>query len=175
MRKKLFLFLVLIFVLGLLGYLSYNIATKTKEKKEIEQQLQILQKFEFTSLEDTSFTSSDINTNLNTILVFYNSGCDFCHHEAEGISEYKNQFTDTQILFISEEPLDSIRKFAQNYQLNKPPQIQFFHDTHHFFTNQLAVSSVPFLLIYDKDQQLIKKHQGSLNAPTLLNLLQQHE
>lgn len=115
MRKKLFLFLVLIFVLGLLGYLSYNIATKTKEKKEIEQQLQILQKFEFTSLEDTSFTSSDINTNLNTILVFYNSGCDFCHHEAEGISEYKNQFTDTQILFISEEPLDSIRKFAQNY------------------------------------------------------------
>ena len=175
MRKKFILFLVLIFALGLLGYLGCNIKTKAKEKKEIEQQLQTLQKFEFTTLEGTSYTTSNINTNLNTILVFYNSACDFCQHEAEGISEYKNQFIDTQILFVSEEPLDSIRKFAQYYQLNKPPQIQFFHDTHHFFTNQLAVSSVPFLLIYDKDQQLIKKHQGPLNAPALLNLLQQHE
>lgn len=174
MKKNKLRLLVFVAALLLCGLL-YGVFKKIQEKSTLASYMAFRPKIELLNTEQVAFNTANLDQNTNTVFVFYNSGCDFCHHEAEGISEYKEQFSDTQILFVSYEPLDSIRKFAQHYQLNNPPQIQFFYDTHHFFTNQLAVSSVPFLLIYNKDQQLIKKHQGPLNASALLNLLQQHE
>ena len=175
MRKTYVLVIVLVVVIGLLSYLGISILNKTKEKNHIAKTLEVIPEFEFMDSKQTSFKNTHLKPNTNTVLIYYNSACDYCHLEAEGIYKHKDQFKNTQILFVSAEPMDSILKFANQYKLNKNPNLAFYHDTHHFFSSQLDISSVPFLLIYDKRQKLIKKHKGPINAPAILNLLKPYE
>jgi len=172
MHKKTILFIVLICVFGLLSYLGFNVISKAKEKKQIAKQLEIIPEFEFLTLEQKPFTKAKIKPNTNTIFIYFNSECDFCQHEAQSISDNLDSFKNVQFIFVSTEPIETIQQFAEQNNLNNKQNITFLYDIINTFSSQFDAHSIPYLLIYDQNQKLIKKHTGQLNANGILRALQ---
>lgn len=171
MPKKIIIFIVVIGVVGLLSYFGYNIITKTKAKNAIAQQLQTLPDFEFKTLEQQPFSKVNLNANLNTVFIYFNSECDFCQHEAQSISDNVSSFNHAQFLFVSTESIATITQFSEYYKLDNQQNITFLYDNLNTFTSRFDAGSIPYILIYDKNQKLIKRHKGQLNAKGILKIL----
>jgi thioredoxin-related protein len=170
-RKKILLFITLFVVLGTLSYLSYSVIVKAKEKKLTANRLQIIPEFQFEDLKSSTFTNASLQENKAAIFVYFNTECDYCQHEAQSISERLDEFTKVQFIFVSTEDIETIKQFSENHNLNHQPNITFVHDNTDIFSTKFGATAMPYLLIYDKDQQLIKKHKGQLNANGILKAL----
>ncbi|MBT8244551.1 redoxin domain-containing protein [Winogradskyella sp.] len=175
MKKKTFLVIVVSAVFGLLSYLGYNVISKTKEKNQIAKQLKIIPEFEFLTLEQKPFIKADLKPNTKTIFIYFNSECDFCQHEAQSISDNLDSFKNVQFIFVSTEPIEIIKQFSKQYNLNNQQNINFLYDSLNTFSSRFDANSIPYLLIYNKNQKLIKKHKGQLNTNGILRALQQND
>jgi thiol-disulfide isomerase/thioredoxin len=162
---------VIAIFIGLLSFLVYNVVTKSIRKKEIDKTLQSIPAFSFTTMKKTSFTNKDLKPNTPAIFIYFNTDCDFCQHEAESIEEKITDFSNIQILFVSTEPIDTIKIFAEKYKFLNYDRVVFLQDNNYIFSTQFDANSIPYSLIYDKNQQLIKKHKGQIKAETILKEL----
>ncbi|MFS4481389.1 peroxiredoxin family protein [Hyunsoonleella sp. 2307UL5-6] len=169
--KKSFKFLVFIAVFVLFGYLGYGVISKIQHKDNVEKTLQSIQEFSFKTLNGQDFTKSNLKPNTPTVFIYFNTECDYCQHEAKSISKTIAQFGNTQLLFVSTEAAETIKTFAEHYNLLNKPNITFLNDTAYTFSNRFDATSIPYVLIYDGNQNLIKKHKGQLKAEIILQLL----
>jgi peroxiredoxin len=169
--KKLLKILILFTVVLLLSYLGYGVLSKINHKTNVEVTLQQIPEFSFKTIENTTFSKANLKLKKATIFIYFNSECDFCQHEAQSISESISKFQDVQLLFVSTEPKDTIKTFAETYNLLQQSNIIFLHDSTDTFSNRFDATSIPYVLIYDAQQQLIKKHKGQLKAEAILELL----
>lgn len=175
MQKKYSLIIIIIALVSTVTYLGYNILTKAKQKNKIAKQIQTIPEFELQTLDSIPFTNANLKLNVNTIFIYFNSECDFCQHEAKSISDNLNEFKTVQFVFISIEDIDIIKQFSIKYKLNNKPNITFLYDNSSAFTTQFGAQSIPYILIYDSNQKLIKKHKGQLNANGILRALNQND
>ena len=175
MSKKAILIIVLISVLGLLSYLGFNVISKVKEKNQIAKQLEIIPEFEFLTLAQQQFNKADLRPNTNTIFIYFNSDCDFCQHEAKSISDNLESFKNVQFIFVSSEPISTIIGFSEQHNMNKHQNVTFLYDNLDTFSSRFDANSIPYILIYNKKQKLIKKHKGQLNANGILRALQEND
>lgn len=175
MSKKAILIIVLISVLGLLSYLGFNVISKVKEKNQIAKQLEIIPEFEFLTLAQQPFNKADLKPNTNTIFIYFNSDCDFCQHEAKSISDNLESFKNVQFIFVSSEPISTIIGFSEQHNMNKHQNVTFLYDNLDTFSSRFDANSIPYILIYNKKQKLIKKHKGQLNANGILRVLQEND
>lgn len=171
MKKKIKV-LIIIFLLSLFAYLGRNVIAKMQHKNDVAKTLETIQEFSFKTLQNVDFTNANLKTNAPTIFIYFNSECDFCQHEAQSISENILSFKDTQILFVSTENNEIIKEFANKYNLLNQPNIVFLHDNTRTFSTRFDANSIPFLLVYNKKQVLVKKHKGQLKAKALLKFLE---
>ncbi len=169
--KKYLKILIPIFALSLLGYLGYNVVAKMQYKNEVAKTLQTIPNFSFKTLQNTDFTNTNLKPNTPTVFIYFNSECDFCHHEAQSISEHIEQFKSIQLLFVSTEKMETIKAFAETYNLLTQQNTTFLHDNNNTFSNRFDANSIPFLLIYNSKQELIKKHKGQLKPEAILKLI----
>lgn len=175
MRKKVFLIIFITTVLGVLSYLGFNVISKAKEKNQIAKQLETIPEFEFLTLSQQPFTKANLNPNSNTIFIYFNSECDFCQHEAQSIGDNLDSFKNVQFIFVSTEPIEIIKQFSKQYNINSKQNITFLYDSFSAFSSQFDANSIPYLLIYNEDQKLIKKHKGQLNASGILRILEEND
>lgn len=170
--KKILKILILIIAVCVLSYLLYHVAAKIQYKNEVEKNLQTIPNFSFKTLENKDFNNVDLTPNVYTIFIYFNTECDYCQHEAQSISENSAQFKNVQLLFVSTEPKEIIKEFAKSYNLLNQANMMFLTDSTYTFAKKFDANSIPFLLIYNKSQELIKKQKGQLKAETILKLLE---
>lgn len=170
-KNKIFIIIIII----LLSFLVYNVISKIKQKNEISKQLQTIPKFELKTLDNLSFSNANLKENTSTIFIYFNSECDYCQHEAESISQNLNKFKDVEFIFVSTEKIKTIKQFLEKYNLNNQPNITFLYDRNFLFTNQFDANSIPYILIYDRNKALLKKHKGQLNANGILRILNEKD
>ncbi|WP_282069240.1 peroxiredoxin family protein [Olleya namhaensis] len=175
MQKKNILIIILIAIISLLSYLGYNIITKAKQKSDIVKQIQTIPEFALQTLDSIPFTNANLKPNLNTVFIYFNSECDFCQHEAKSISDNLNKFKTTQFVFVSTENVITIKQFSEKYKLTNKTNITFLYDNSSHFATQFNAQSIPYILIYNKNNQLIKKQNGQLNANGILRALKQND
>ena len=175
MHKKSILLIVIIAALSLLSYFGYSIITKAKEKNQVTQQLQTIPEFELLTLEQKAFTKANLKPNLSTVFIYFNSECYYCQYEAKNISDNLDAFKNVKFVFVSTEPIETIQQFSEQYKLNNHQNILFFYDNNSHFSSRFGATSIPYILIYDNNQKLIKKHKGQLNAKGILRALNQND
>jgi thioredoxin-related protein len=88
------------------------------------------------------------------------------------IQERIEQFTPHQLVFVSFEKPEKIESFAKKYNLQNYDNIHFVCDTKVTFATTFDVQSLPCLVLYDKNQQLIEKIKGQTKVEALLKKLQ---
>lgn len=157
--------IVLISTIILLGY---SIIKKVNHKAEVTKRIKTIPKFSFLTLNNEVFTENSITTNKYKLFVYFNSECDYCQSEASQISENIEQFKDTQLIFVSFEPAANIKQFANDFNLLDKENVLFLHDKKLEFTKIFDAKSIPFMLLYSKDNQLIKKYKGVTKIENIL-------
>jgi len=171
MNKRTLKLVVLIVVFGVISFLSYKIISKTQEKIAIANRIKTIPDFNLTALNNTEFKKENLKLNVPTVFLYFNSECDFCQYEVQSISDAIDKFKDIHLVFVSAEPIEKIKIFSGQYNLYNNSNITFLHDSTDSFFTQFNASSIPFTLIYDKNQNLIKTHIGQLNANGILRII----
>lgn len=169
MKKKIKLIIKLLLIISM-GFLGFKIATKLNHKKEVAQRTKTIPDFSFKTLSGATFTKQDLSQK-PTIFIYFNSECEYCQSEATKIHERLADFKQAQLVFVSFEPREGIHKFAQEYQLDQQENILFLEDVKGEFSKIFDVNSIPYIVVYNKNQELLKKFKGATKIDTLLEVL----
>jgi len=159
---------IVVLGLGLLCFLGNKVVAKINYKSKITQTLKTIPEFSFETINGESFTQNDINTDMATVFIYFNSECEFCQYEATSIKENIDQFTNIQLIFVSFETKEAIQIFINQYKLNNYDNITFLSDPRGDFSERFDATTIPYVLIYDRDQKLVKKHKGQLSINNIL-------
>ena len=169
--KKALKILIPILVLSLLAFMGYKVVSKINHKKQVAENIKKMPNFSYLTLENKVFTEEDLAQNKPTLFIYFNSECDFCNHEAEMVQQNLEQLKAIQVVFISYEPVDKIKQFATKFKLLNHANISFLSDTKVTFATTFDVKSMPCLVLYDKENNLIEKIKGQVKIETVLNKL----
>jgi peroxiredoxin len=172
MKKYLKIILPVLFM-GLFGFLIFQITSKINHKKEVAENIKTIPKFSFQNINGGVFTDQNIIKNTPTIFIYFNSECEFCNEEAEMIKENLEKFSNFQLIFVSFEQPELIKTFAEKHQLINYDKINFLSDTKVSFGPTFDVKSLPCLVLYDKNRQLIEKIKGQIKPEILLKKLKE--
>ncbi len=169
--KKALKILIPILVLSLLAFMGYKVVSKINHKKQVSENIKKMPTFSYLTLDNKVFTEEDLAQNKPTLFIYFNSECDFCNHEAEMVQQNLEQLKAIQVVFISYEPVDKIKQFATKFKLLNHANISFLSDTKVTFATTFDVKSMPCLVLYDKENNLIEKIKGQVKIETVLNKL----
>ncbi len=169
MKKFIKLFIGFL-IFGSISYLSFKIINKLNHKKEVAKRTKNIPNFSFYTSNGKPFSKNDL-ANKPTVFLYFNSECDFCKSEATKIQEHLNDFKDVQLVFVSFEPSKNIETFAVKYKLNNKKNIVFLEDRKGVFSELFDVNSIPYIVVYDKNQQFIKKFKGATKIDAILKVL----
>ena len=170
--KKILKILLPILVLSLLAFMGYNVVNKINHKKQIAENIKKMPAFSYVTLENKVFTNEKLKQNKPTLFIYFNSECDFCNHEAEMVQQNLEQLKDIQVVFISYEPIEKIKSFAAKFKLLHHDNIHFLSDSKITFATTFDVKSMPCLVLYDKENNLIEKIKGQVKIETVLEKFQ---
>jgi len=160
-----------IVLISVLVFLGYNITKKISYKNKVAERIKSIPEFSFLTLNNQVFKENGLTKSSYKLFVYFNSECDYCQSEANQISENIAQFKDTQLIFISFEPIQGIKNFAKTYNLLDKGNVLFLHDKKSEFSEIFDAKSIPFMLLYSKENQLIKKFKGATKISNIIKHL----
>jgi len=170
--KKIIKPFILLFIISLLSFLGYKITDKINHKKEVSERIQLLPNFSYNTLKGAVVTQNSLNKKFNTVFINFNTECDYCKHEASQINDHFASFKNTQFVFVSNQNVNTIKEFANTYNLLQHDAIYFALDTKNDFSTTFDTHSFPYAALYNPNKQLIKTFKGAVTAKTLLKALQ---
>lgn len=166
--KKTLKILIPILVVSLLAFMGYKVVSKINHKKQVAENIKQMPNFSYVTLENKVFTKENLDQNKPTLFIYFNSECDFCNHEAEMVQQNIEQLKAIQVVFISFEPVEKINQFAIKFKLLNHANITFLSDSKITFATTFDVNSMPCLVLYDKENNLIEKIKGQVKIETVL-------
>ena len=166
--KKYFKILLPILFLAGLAFLGYQIFAKIQYKNEVTQNIKTIPNFEYQNTKGGLFTNKNLKSNTPTVFVYFNTECEFCNEEAQMIQDNIIKFDNCQLVFISFEKPEAIISFSKFHKLNTHDNVYLLCDSKASFATTFDVKSLPCLVLYDKNQQLIEKIKGQMKVSTLL-------
>ncbi|QOG04881.1 peroxiredoxin [Flavobacterium sp. MDT1-60] len=130
--------------------------------------MKTIPKFSYKNTKGGFFTNENLKRGHATIFIYFNTECEYCNEEAQMIKENITNLKDVELIFVSFENPDKIKKFAQKKQLNIYDCIHFLSDSKVTFASTFDINNLPCLLLYDKNQNLIEQVKGQMKIETLI-------
>ncbi|WP_185117636.1 TlpA family protein disulfide reductase [Chryseobacterium sp. PMSZPI] len=166
-KKKLKILAILISI-TLVGIITYLFLNFQKKKEKIEA-LKKVPSLSLTTIGGTLFTSTNLDNNKIKILVYFSPSCHFCQAETEELSKSYPDYKNIQWIWVASESLNEIKEFAQQYNLSNQKNIIWCHDEKAILYQKLAMNSIPYFLVYDKNNNLIRRNSGAIKLNKLIN------
>lgn len=168
MKKNIFKISIILIVGALISYMSFRIVKKANAKKEAAESVSVLPDFEFYTLKNEVFTKGSLESDKPVAVLLFNTDCDHCHYEIQGILKNIDSFRAMQTLMVSGEQADHIEKFVNMYKLGDYPQIKVLRDKGGERLKTFGTESSPTVFIYDKSHRFSKKYIGETKPEAIL-------
>lgn len=169
--KRFFKIIIPILIIGLLGFMSYKVITKINHKREMAEHIKTIPPFSYSTINGKLFTNENLKQNTPTLFLYFNSECEHCQSEASQIQESMAKFKEIQLVFVSFEEKNKIIAFAKEYKLDSYDNITFLLDKQITFSTTFDVNSLPTMILYNKNKELIEKIKGQTKIGTILKKL----
>ena len=169
--KKYLKIILPILILGAIGFMCYKVITKINHKKEVAENIKSIPAFSYKTINGKPFSNINLKENTPTVFLYFNSECEHCQSEAEQIRDNIEKFANVQLVFISFEEPKKIMEFATKYKLIGYDKITFLCDSKVSFATTFDVNSLPTVVIYDKNKNLIAKIKGEVRVENILKKL----
>ncbi len=170
--KKYFKILLPILFLAGLAFLGYQIISKIQYKNQVAINIKTIPKFEYQNIKGGNFNNSNLAANTPTVFLYFNTECEFCNEEAKMIQDNIQKFATMQLIFVSFEKTAAIKSFSKIHKLNTHDNVYFLCDSKATFATTFDVKSLPCIVLYNKNHQLIEKIKGQTKAQTILKKIE---
>lgn len=170
MRKPIKIILTLLFI-SIFVFLGYRIVNKINYKNEVKKHIKTIPVFLYQNIKGKTFTNENLKKGTPTIFIYFNTDCEHCNTEAQTIKETITKFKGIELIFVSFEKPQLIKKFAERHQLNNYDNVYFLYDSKVTFAPTFDVNSIPCIVLYDKNHQLIEKIKGQTKPEVLIKKL----
>ncbi|MFP3594594.1 TlpA family protein disulfide reductase [Chryseobacterium sp. SIMBA_038] len=157
--------IVPVVLIGVIVYLFLNLQNK-KEKIEALKNAPTLS---LKTIDQNIFTEQNLADDRTKIIIYFSPSCHFCQAEAEELSKNIQDTKNIQWIWVASESLNEIKEFAVKYNLDKQSNIFWCHDEMATLYRKLGMSSVPYFLVYDKNNHLTKRNSGAIKLEKLIN------
>lgn len=162
----------LIIIFLLLGYMSSSIYTSNKENKATAERVKNIPPFSFNDLHGYTFKNTDLSLQQNCLLIYFHPNCEHCQYEASLFIPNMKELSSYQILMISSDSIQNIKKFEEDYHLNEMDNIVMLHDPNYDFEKIFGTKMIPTSFIYNKNQRLKKIFKGEVKIEAILKNLE---
>ncbi|RNA60726.1 hypothetical protein D1631_01650 [Chryseobacterium nematophagum] len=162
---KIFAALIPLFLIGIMVYLFFSF----REKKEKIAALKNVPTFNLKTINGSSFTQQNLANDQIKVIVYFSPSCHFCQAEVEELSRSYEDYQNIQWIWVASEPLNEIKGFAEQHRLNNQNNIIWCHDEMAILYRKTGMNSVPYFLVYDKENHLIKRNSGAIKLEKLIN------
>lgn len=173
-KRKLLLGAFALSLTLILGSLAVKITQKWQEKKTIQETRQLIPALSLADMQGNSVSLKKLVEQQPGLFILFNPDCHFCQMEAEEMQEKAQEFSRIEVCFISTAPRKEIKDFAAVYALDHLKNIRFLQDSTDALATAVGANTVPFMLLYDKDQRLINTYQGSIKLDLILKDAKEH-
>ncbi len=166
MKKIVILFLILFFIILVITLLAIKVQENRNEKDLLDNKLSSIPSIELYDLNDELVKLNEVCTGRKTIIICFDTGCEICHIEAREFLRLQDKFRDSQIMFISNNPIDEIRQFITDNKLENSGYF-FLNDRNYQLARNYDIPTVPFMLLYI-DNKLYKSYKGGINIEQII-------
>lgn len=168
--KRFLRILLAITVAGTIAILLYIIQEKISVKQQAVETLQTLPPL---SLYNTDSIRVDLSSlgRQPTVIVYYNSECDYCKNEVASFEENIAQLECTNIIFVSMEEIKAIGEFKNEFNFTRYPNVHFLKIDPDDVYKNFGTISVPHLYIYSKSGKLLKEFNGETKIDAIIKYL----
>jgi thiol-disulfide isomerase/thioredoxin len=134
---------------------------------------QIIPDFQVQLIDSSLFANTDIPKGKPVIITYFNPECGHCQLEAKEVSDNLDKFKNAFLLFVSYQPMDQIKSFAQQFKLDFQPNIRFGRDAKYFLPAFYRVEFTPYNAIYDKNGKFVRVYPTGMNVKEVTEWLKQ--
>ena len=156
--------LILLFVL--IGFII-NLSAQQKMKAAAIR-YPTIPPFTLLKIDSTTLTRDDLTKNKKTLIMYFSPTCDHCILQIDSMLANINKFKDVQILMVTYQPLDEMRKFYGEKKISSYKNIKMGRDIKFFFPPFYKMNNLPFLALYDEKAKLLTVFEGTTKLSFIL-------
>jgi thioredoxin-related protein len=163
--------LLLLFVISLLSgtlLLIYFLYEKISRNYLVQQNLEVLANFPLFDLDSTRFY---LKPDRKTMLIYFDSECNYCEEEINDLSINIDSFKDLDIVLMSSELIRAIKLYQEKNRELQLANIRFVKINTEEAYDTFGSLAVPQIFIYRADGALIKKFKGETTIDAILQYI----
>lgn len=128
--------------------------------------------FKITLVNGKTYTYNQLSKDKPVILVYFSPTCDHCKDFTEAMLKRKKDLADKQIVMISYQPLNDVKKFDEEFHLSSNSNIKVGTEGYTFIVQKYYnIQRFPFVVEYGKGGKLSKIVQYSLQSDRMASEL----
>jgi hypothetical protein len=103
------------------------------------------------------------------VIIYFSPDCEECHALTTELLNRIKEFNNTSIAMITNMPIDQVKQFVSEFKLDKYSNIFVGTEGYSFFVgNYYGVGKLPFLVLHNKNGDLIKVYDKEISIDDLL-------
>jgi thiol-disulfide isomerase/thioredoxin len=119
------------------------------------QEGKILPSFSMKLTDDKTVLNTDsIESGKPFVILFFSPYCPTCRAEIRDLIDHNTQKEDLKFYLLTNHPINDLKKFSSEFQLNKYKNIVAGVDFKNYYASYLFITTIPYLAIYDKEKRL---------------------
>lgn len=127
--------------------------------------------FELIKLNGGFMNSKDLPAGKAVIFIYFETQCDHCKEEIKDISLEGGKLKDCEVILVSNEELDTLKKFYSLSTLNHFPFVHVTKDNEGKWAKYFKPVGSPVNFIYDSNHRLVKRINRMAKVSELVKLL----
>jgi hypothetical protein len=104
------------------------------------------------------------------MIMIFNPECEHCQHETEALINNIKDLSNIQIVMATPQPFGQMKAFYERYGLQRFSNIFVGQDERFVLPSFFMIHNLPYLAFYDKKQDLISTHEGTMPVNEILNV-----
>jgi hypothetical protein len=135
--------------------------------------LGILLEFKFYTLQGQEFNTDSLKKGMHrTVLIYFNTNCEYCLSEFILIKKNMVQFPKTNFILISGEEMPVLLNYDSLRQFSLFPQIRVVQDRDHVYHHLYTSHYTPSIHIYNRKGKLLHFSDGKMTREELIRFLE---
>lgn len=120
-----------------------------------------------------TFSTDQIAKGKKTLLMFFDATCGHCQKTATAISKRNKEFTDINLILVTQDEQRSIDYFMTNYgkALSDMKNVTVLQDKDHVFIPLFHPRQYPSLYLFGPDKKLIYYSSNENDVPKFFKLI----
>ncbi|MFH0843537.1 MAG: redoxin domain-containing protein [Bacteroidota bacterium] len=172
--KRIISVILLFLIISITIVLLAGISGKLKKHDQLVERIKQLPEFTLLTLDNTSFSSSEIKEG-PLLIVYFHPECEHCRYEISELFRSSLPGSGIPVLLVSRASRDSVTLFLEEFDFPETDEIITLIDTAFVFEDTFGNSIIPSGYLYDKNLNLIDALHGEYKIETILNRLKESE